>query len=111
MKELSSHIKEEIAIHAEKQHEKQKKLVGSFVNHKGHTIWQIDLKTQEITPAKFAEEYVTIGGGSVRNIIKDDKHWYCSALNKETAFKRFNKMAKVFFEQNTHLYDRINHDR
>lgn len=98
MKELSSHIKKEVSIHAPKQYEKSKKHVGTFEHHKGHTIWQINLKTQEITAAKFSEEYATINGGITRNIIKDDNHWYCSALNKENAFKRFNRMAKIFLE-------------
>lgn len=104
MKELSSHIKESIKIHAERQQEKQRKHIGSFIKHNGHTIWQIDLRTQEITPAEFSEEFATIEGGITRNIVKKDNHWYCTALNKKTAFNRFNKMAKIFLEQN-HQHD------
>lgn len=110
MKELSSHIKESIKIHAERQHEKQRKHVGSFIKHNGHTIWQIDLKTQEITPETFSEEFYTLEGGITRNIVKKDNYWYCSALNKNNAFKKFNQMAKIFLEK-THHYDRINDNR
>lgn len=110
MKELSSHIKESVKIHVERQHEKHRKHVGSFIKHNGHTIWQVDLKTQEITPAEFSETFATIGGGVTRNIVKKDNHWYCSALNKKSAFNKFNKMAKIFFEKN-HQHDRTDNNR
>lgn len=99
MKELNSHIKEEIQVHAQKEVEKQRKHIGSFIKHNGHTVWQIDLRTQEITKAEFSEEFATIEGGITRNIIKKDNYWYCSALNKNNAFKKFNLMAKIFLEK------------
>lgn len=110
MKELSGHIKEEIGVHAQKQHEKQKKYLGTLEKHNGHIVWQIDLRTQEITAAEYSEEYATIGGGVTRTIIKKDNHWYRSALNKKNAFKKFNQMAKAVIEKTT-FNDRANHNR
>lgn len=100
MKELESHIPEEIELRVERQHKKQVDYVGSFIRHNGHTIWQLNLKTQEITPAEFSEEVIDFETkASKRKIIAKPGHWYCSALNIKTAFKKFNKMAKVFVER------------
>ena len=109
MKELNSHIKEEIKVHAQKQVEKRRKHIGSLITHSGHKIWQLNLKTQEISPAEFSDEYANINGTITRNIIKKDNYWYVSALNKQNAFKQFNKMAKTFLE-NKDIYDRVNID-
>ena len=98
MKELSSHIKEEIKIHAPKQYEKQKQLIGSFHPYPGQKLWQINLKTQEISEAEFSKEFATIAGDVKREIIKKELHWYCCALNKNNAFKKFNKMAEEFLK-------------
>jgi hypothetical protein len=103
MKELSSHIKEEVKMHVETQQEKQKTFVGSFIKHPGHTVWQINLRTQEISEAKFSEEYITIDGVTKRNIIRELNHWYCSALNKKSAFNKFNKMAKFVLESKSNI--------
>lgn len=99
MKELSSHIKEEIKVHAQKQEERQRKFIGSFIKHKGQTVWEVDLKTQEIKPAEFTEEFATINGGVKRNIIKKEFHWYCVAINKKNAERKFNKMAEIVINQ------------
>lgn len=108
MKELASHIKQEIGVHAQKQYEKQKKFVGSFKRHNGHVVWQIDLKTGEISPVEYSEQFATINGKITRNIVTEDNHWYCSALNKDNAFRKFNLMAKKLI-QNHH--DRVQDNR
>lgn len=101
MKELSSHIKEEIKIHAPKQYEKQKAFIGSFQPQPGQTIWQINLRTQEISKAEFTEEFANIGGSITRTIVTKELHWYCCALNEQNAFRKFNKIAKSIIESKT----------
>jgi hypothetical protein len=108
VKELTSHIKEEIGVHAEKQHEKQKKFIGRFKRHNGHTVWQINLKTMEVEPVKYSEEFAKIDGKITRNIVTAENHWYCSALNKENAFRKFNLMAKAAIH---HHHDRVQNNR
>ena len=99
MKELSSNIKEEVKMHIEQQQEKKHEFIGSIKKQPGHTIWQINLKTQEITPAEFDEESINFETKlPERKIITRQGHWYCSALNKKSAFNRFNKMAQFVHE-------------
>lgn len=100
MKELSSHIKEEVKVHVETQQEKQKKFIGSIKKYPGHYIWQINLRTQELTKVEFDEEAINFETGAAeRKIITKEGHWYCSALNRKSAFNRFNKMAKSFVKR------------
>lgn len=103
MKELRSHIKEEVKMHVETQQEKQKTHLGSFKKHPGHTIWQINLRTQVISEVEFTEEYATMDGDITRNILRKEYHWYCSALNKTSAFNKFNKMAKFAIESKSNI--------
>jgi len=99
MKELSSHIKEEVKMHIEQQQEKKTDYIGSIKKYPGHVIWEINLKTQEITKAEFDEESINFETKlPERKIIVKKNHWYCSALNINSAFNKFNKMAKFVHE-------------
>lgn len=100
MKEFEPNNPEQIELRVEKQHKKAVDFVGSFIKYPGHTVWEINLKSQEITPAEFSEEVVDFTTGAIkRKIIAKPAHWYCSALNKKAAFNKFNKMAKAFVEK------------
>ena len=94
MKELKSHIKEEVKMHVETKQEKQKILFDSFERQPGQQVWELDLKTQEIRLAEFSNEYASIDGSVTRDIIMKDNCWYEPALNKENAFRRFNNRAR-----------------
>lgn len=100
MKEIDPHIPEQIELRVEKQHKKQADFIGRFINYPGHTIWELNLRTQEIVPAEFSEEVIDFETGAPKKrIISKPKYWYCSALNKKTAFKRFNEMARLVMER------------
>lgn len=100
MKELEPHNPEQIELRVEKQHKKQADFIGRFVKHPGHTIWELNLRTQEITAAEFSEEVIDFETGAAkRKIIAKPQHWYCSALNQKTAFNKFNKMARLALER------------
>lgn len=100
MKELLSHIKEEIKIRVETQQEKQKLYTGSLKRHPGQTIYQVDLRTQTISKADFDESAIIFETGEAeRKITRKENHWYCAALNEKNAFKKFNYMAKQVFEK------------
>lgn len=94
MKELSSHIKEEVKMQVECQQEKQKVLVDRFRKHPGQFVWEMNLRTQEIKLAEYSQEYADVNGGITREIIRKENHWYEPATNKKTAFKKFNNRAK-----------------
>ena len=98
MKELSSHIKEEIGVHAQKQYEKQKRLVNSLKRQPGQFVYQLNLKTQEISIAEFKDEFLDINGGVVKNVDIKETHWYAVAINEKNAFRKFNNMAKSAYE-------------
>jgi hypothetical protein len=98
MKELDAHKKEEIAVHAQKQQEKQHAFIGQFRPHPGQKIWQIDLKTLEVTPAEIDEAAVNIEGEVQKKIIVKEKHLYCVAINKKNALRKFDLQCKVILE-------------
>lgn len=98
MKELDAHKKEEIVVRAQKQHEKQQVFIGKFRPQPGQKIWQIDLKTQEVTEAEIDEAAVTLTGDIAKKIITKPKHLYCVAINKTNALRKFNLQCKKIFE-------------
>lgn len=100
MKELTQHLKEEIKVEAVKEIAKQHKFFGSLNPKKGQTVWQMDLNTLEITPAKFEEvNFIATGEGKgvhKKLVIKTDCI-YNVALNMENAKRKFiNRLNKGF---------------
>lgn len=95
MKELELPKQDKLSVNTEQEKRKEIVHVGRIKRGDGHKIWQLNLKTQELTEAEFNEEVVDFTTGAVKRkiIIKED-HWYESALNRQNAFRKFNNRAK-----------------
>ncbi len=100
MKETQLQSKEEIKLHAEKQIEKQTKLVFRMRPHYGHKCWQYNRDTQELSLAEFesqAIDFKAAANGEValkRKIVVKDNCIYVTALNKKNALKHVNNQLK-----------------
>lgn len=61
----------------------------------GHSIWGLNLLTQEMSAIEdFQKEK-----GNIISVEKKQEFWYCSALNKDAAFRKFNARAKRAYKQ------------
>jgi hypothetical protein len=77
---------------AKKKQQQEKELVGKIMPHRGHTIWQINTETMQVTPAQFTEQTFVIGQNHAnREIIIVPGHSYVSALNVKNAVKKYLK--------------------
>jgi hypothetical protein len=84
---------------------KELKLLGTLKPHPGHTCFQLDIKTGEITIAKFAQtsiDYTQSDKNSPvrRKLITQDGCLYVTALNIKNAKKRFEKMINHLIKDN-----------
>lgn len=104
MRELSPHEflnkeRTKTEVTQEKQQEYQLVYQGSIIPHEGHTLYEIDLKTKEVRPAKYeAQDYVFdpdwYPGKRAKvdsKVIMNEGCFYASALNKDNALKKFEK--------------------
>ena len=97
MKELNTPNQDKLEISATAPIKKELKHIGSLIPHKGHTCWELDLKTGDVIPAVFdttAVAYESPSGITKKLIIKENCI-YTTALNKKNAFKHFKKMLFV----------------
>lgn len=92
MKELENIDKAKLEIVAEKrkyQHD------YTIIPHKGHTCYQLDMSTGEITVAKIEEVNSSLNGKISKKILQQKNCVYTSALNKQNAQKKFVKIIKA----------------
>jgi len=88
------------AIVKEIKHEEKKEVKqGAIKMHKGHTLFEINLKTKEINEAVFKSvDYVvtdTTMNQASKKIIENENCIYIPALNKNSALKKlFKKIGK-----------------
>jgi hypothetical protein len=76
----------------QKEIKKQKVLVGKIIPYKGHSIWEVNNLTLEVRLAKFIQQTYIINQAHPNPeilVLKD--HSYVSALNKESALKKYLK--------------------
>ena len=87
-------IKEKLSVVAEKEIEKKQKFHGTIRPHKGHTLFQINLNTKEITEAQFEDMPYVISqknNGKKKRVIMLPDCVYISALNPNNALKKLLK--------------------
>ena len=92
MKELELPNQDKLEITAQQKQQKELKLVGQIKPHRGHTVFELNLVTNIITPAEFTQQDVTFGQAQLPNkriIVKQDCI-YLAALNETNARKKFN---------------------
>lgn len=105
MKELQPDIPkpEKVSIVNQRQVDYEKKFLGSTKLYNGHTFYEINCDTGEITEAEYAEEKVILKNtrclvtnaitgsttAKVKEIITKENHLYIGALNKKSAHKKY----------------------
>jgi len=102
MKELTNEFKDtEVKVVSEQQQKKQKQFIGSTKKKKGHTLFEFNTRTKEITPAKFKVATVSISSFDdtverVMNytVITNPDCLYMQALNKKNVLKKLKKPIK-----------------
>lgn len=100
MKQLEQHLKELIDDVAIQQQIKQHKYIGQHHMQRGHTMFQMNLKTAEITLAKI--DYVAIvDQGVKKSLVVETDFWYESALNKKNVTKKFLKRLQELKKKKT----------
>ncbi len=103
MKEIEDFAK--IEIREEKQQEKQLKFHGSTLLKRGHTCWQFNYVTGEITKAKFettAVDYKEATEGVIlnrRKLVMKENCLYFNGLNHKSVLKQYTNLVK--FHENT----------
>lgn len=112
--ELLSKEKAKTEIQQEKQQEHQLVYQGTIIPHEGHTLYEIDLSTNNIKEAEYlAQDYVFDLDWYPSKKLKVDSKVvmnngcaYISALNKKNALKKFKNgsngtridKAKIYLE-------------
>jgi len=91
MNELKINIKEKTELSVKQQKEIKHELIDKLVPYDGHTIWEVNNKTQEIKKALFSNVTYTFGGEIKREIITKKGYTYIGALNKKNALKKFKQ--------------------
>lgn len=91
MKELEHKDKDNIEISVNKQQEKEYTLIGNIVPHEGHTIWEINKETLEVTKAKFVSTNYYMFGDNKKEIAVKQNCAYVSALNEKNALNKYKK--------------------
>lgn len=105
MKEIEDQVKVEITEIPEVR--KQLNLLGSRHKSKSQIWWEINLLTREVIPAKFSEKAIEmkqfympqmaapkIVPVGVNKLIQNECCVYFPAMNKENAWKKFEKAKK-----------------
>lgn len=70
---------------------KQYKLLGSIRSKPGHNIYELDIREIVITKI-IPESNIDIKGFKHKKVNTKENCYYCTALNKKNAVKRFRKM-------------------
>lgn len=90
-------LKDTIKVVGEKEVEKKLKLLGSIRPKKGHTLFEINLKTLEMREAETEIQPVVFREGQSKfvplrkKVVVKVGHTYISALNKKNALKHLAK--------------------
>jgi hypothetical protein len=97
MKELEHYEKVNEEIQVVKPIKKELKLLGTIKPQKGHKCFEYNLKTNEVSEATYTESEITILSSSMfapkRKINVKEDCIYITALNKENAWKKINKLG------------------
>jgi hypothetical protein len=90
MRELNLHNREK-NLNVIVREVKKQKHITSFIPHKGHTCYELNLKEGTIQPAVISETTADIKGGTHKKVIIKEGCLYTSALNITNAQKKFFK--------------------
>ena len=66
----------------------------------GLKLWRNDLTTGEVTEVPLGEKTLLLPSGSIEyKVARQEDSWYCQALNKQNAVKKFKKRAMEMVER------------
>lgn len=93
MKELEISIKDKLELKAETPVKSERKFLGSVVPKRGHSCFEINLKTGEVCLAEFesSDAIFPLDGEVVRTskvVVRRENCVYVTALNKKNAEKK-----------------------
>ena len=79
-------------VHQNEEHEQQERQVGVLRPQRGHTVFQYDTESGELTKAVFDEvDYDTTNELQNKRITVQEGCMYVSALNVKNAVKKLGK--------------------
>ena len=96
MKELQDLNQDKLEVQAVVPIKKELKHLGSLKPQRGHTCFQLNIKTREITVAEFESvngEWDSNQGIRKKLVVKEDC-LYATALNANNSIKKFDKMLQ-----------------
>ena len=103
MRELELNSKEKIELSVQQKKQVEHQLIDNIVPHNGHSIWEINKETLEISKAKYSNATYQYGGENKKEIIIKDGYAYVSALNQKNALKKYKQGKNGKKETNKHL--------
>jgi len=91
MKELDLKPSINIEVSVKEQKQVEYELIGILIPFNGHTIYEINEETLEITKAKFGTDTLVLGEEVKNKIYTKKGHSYISALNIKNALKKYHQ--------------------
>jgi hypothetical protein len=93
MEEIKQTFSDHVAEVRQKEQRSEITHLGSIRPKKGHTLFEINLKTKEIVPATFEEKEYRLDGknSNRRTVVVKDDCTYISALNEKNAIRKLLK--------------------
>lgn len=92
-------LSEKTEVHAQQQKEYKNILIGKIKPQRGHTLWEINIKTGSISEAKYNTIDVDFAKAvkgdfsHLKELIVDENCVYIPALNRQNALKKYQKCA------------------
>ena len=96
MKELKSHKENPLVQEIQIPVKTELKKIGMLTPHKGHTVYEFNYVTKELSPALFEKQDAILNPETMevtgkRTILTNPKSIYFSALNIKNAEKKIRK--------------------
>lgn len=94
MKETQVTAKDKVVLEKQAQQETSVVKIMTIVPKRGHTLFEINAKTKEVSPAEFDTSVVDFMGNKKRTVIIKEGYDYVSALNKKNALRIHQKKQR-----------------
>lgn len=89
MKEVEPKLNADIEMSVKQKKEIKASLIGDITLHEGHTLFEINTETLEVTAAKFSNVTYQMFGQNKKQVIVKEGCAYVAALNKSNALKKY----------------------
>lgn len=78
----------------------ERKLIARKVLHRGMKLWKVEMATGKVELAPIKTSVVEVGGKVHHEVLYDRDHYYCEALNKKNAFRKFVRRGIALAQMN-----------